>query len=140
MDAVKNSLYETNRTGGDGKGFGKIKPEDIALLQERLYENLVCFADFCEKHNIVYHLAGGTCIGAVRDNYFIPRKDEAEQTLAELVKQYPLRYMAPTQILDTKGRPQSVIGSYESDPDGNLVMHITEKLNLGTHFLGIAIN
>lgn len=72
--------------------------------------------------------------------YFIPRKDEAEQSLVELVKHYPLRYMTPTQMLDTKGRPQSVIGSYESDPDGNLVMHITEKMNLETEFLGIAIN
>ena len=71
--------------------------------------------------------------------YFIPRKDAEKQSLEEIVRHYPLQYMAPTQMLDAKGRPQSFIGTYESDPDGNLVMHITEKLNLGTHFLVIAI-
>lgn len=71
--------------------------------------------------------------------YFIPRKNEEEKSLAKAAKQFPLRYMTPTNMMDPKGRPQSIIGSYEQDPEGNLVMHITEKLNFGTHFLGIAI-
>ena len=71
---------------------------------------------------------------------FIPNKDDAEKSLAEAAKQAPLYYMTGTNMMDFKGRPQSVIGSYEQDPEGNLVMHITEKLNFGTHFLGIAIS
>lgn len=51
----------------------------------------------------------------------------------------PLYYMTGTNLMDYKGRPMSVIGSYEQDPEGNLVMHITEHLNFGTTFLGIAI-
>lgn len=72
--------------------------------------------------------------------YFIPRKDNEEKSLAELVKKYPMRYMAATQMLDIKGRPQSTIGTYEADPEGNLVIQITERMNLETHFLGIAID
>ena len=70
---------------------------------------------------------------------FIPSKDNAEKSLAEMAKQAPLYYMTGTNLMDYKGRPMSVIGSYEQDPEGNLVMHITEHLNFGTTFLGIAI-
>ncbi len=71
--------------------------------------------------------------------YFIPRRATEEQSLTQSAQQFPMRYMASTNMMDFKGRPQSVVGSYEQDPEGNLVMHITEKLNFGTHFLGIAI-
>lgn len=70
---------------------------------------------------------------------FIPNKAEEEKSLAEAAKYSPLTYMTPTNMMDFKGRPQSVIGSYDKDPEGNLVMHITQHLNFGVHFLGIAI-
>lgn len=70
---------------------------------------------------------------------FIPCKAEEEKSLAEAAKYSPLTYMTATNLLDFKGRPQSVIGSYDKDPEGNLVMYITEHLNFSTHLLGIAI-
>lgn len=70
---------------------------------------------------------------------FIPCKDDAEKSLAEAAKQAPLYYMTGINLMDYKGRPMSVIGSHDQDPEGNLVMHITEHLNFGTTFLGIAI-
>lgn len=70
---------------------------------------------------------------------FIPSKDDAEKSLAEVAKQAPLYYMTGTNLMDYKGRPMSVIGSYDQDPEGNLVMHITQHLNFDTTFLGIAI-
>lgn len=70
---------------------------------------------------------------------FIPSKNEAEKSLAEVAKQAPLYYMTGTNMMDYKGRPMSFIGSYDQDPEGNLVMHITEHLNFETTFLGIAI-
>ena len=70
---------------------------------------------------------------------FIPSKDDAEKSLAEEAKQAPLYYMTSTNLMDYKGRPMSVIGSYDKDPEGNLVMHITQHLNFDTTFLGIAI-
>lgn len=71
---------------------------------------------------------------------FIPCRAEEEKSLAEAAKYSPLTYMTGTNMMDFKGRPQSVIGSYEKDPEGNLVMHITKHLNFSTHFLGIAIS
>lgn len=70
---------------------------------------------------------------------FIPCKAEEEKSLAEAAKYSPLTYMTATNMMDFKGRPQSVIGSYDKDPEGNLVMHITQHLNFSIHFLGIAI-
>lgn len=70
---------------------------------------------------------------------FIPSRVLEEKSLAEAAQNSPLTYMIGTNLMDFKGRPQSVIGSYEKDPEGNLIMHITEHLNFGTHFLGIAI-
>lgn len=78
MEQGKLSEYEVNRTGGAGEGRGKVKPQDIALLQERLFETVSYFAEFCDKHNIGYHLAGGTCIGAIRDHDFIPWDDDLD--------------------------------------------------------------
>lgn len=72
--------------------------------------------------------------------YFIPRKSEEDLRLAELVKQFPLRYMVQENMMDLKGHPMSVVGSYENDHDGRLILHMTEKLNLNTHFLGIAMH
>ena len=70
---------------------------------------------------------------------FIPCRADEEKSLAEAAKYSPLTYMTATNMMDYKGRPQSVIGSYDKDPEGNLVMHITQHLNFSTHFLGIAI-
>lgn len=79
MDNQKSiSPYETNRTGGDGKGNGRVKPEDISLLQEKLFETLVCFAGFCDEHDLKYSLAEGTCLGAVREHDFIPWDDDLD--------------------------------------------------------------
>jgi len=69
---TENSLYETDRSGGDGRGAGRVKPQDMELLQDRLFETLVCFDKFCEKNNIKYILAGGSCIGAIRHHDMIP--------------------------------------------------------------------
>lgn len=72
--------------------------------------------------------------------YFIPRVSNEEKSLKELVEKYPLTYMMPTNMLDLKGHPMSVVAPYENDPDGQLILHITQKLNLSSYFLDIAIN
>lgn len=72
--------------------------------------------------------------------YFIPSETYEKQSLKELVDKYPLRYMVATQMMDANGRPMSVVGDYNSDPEGSLVLHITEKMNISAYFLGIAIH
>ena len=72
--------------------------------------------------------------------YFIPRKSDEEIALKELAKRYPFRFMMGTKMMDVKGRPMSYVGSYESDPEGQLILHVTQKMNLEIHFLYMAIN
>ena len=72
--------------------------------------------------------------------YFIPRRLNEEVRLKELAKHYPFRFMMGTNMMDAKGRPMSYVGSYESDPEGQLILHITQKMNLEIHFLYMAIN
>ena len=71
--------------------------------------------------------------------YYIPSRSNAISSLQELVKQYPLVYMMSTKLFDPKGRPMSSIGSYEHDPEGQLVLHMTQSMNLGSFSLNAAI-
>ena len=49
------SEYEKNRTGGSGRGSGMVKPQDIALMQEKLFDILVYFDEFVK--NMVFAIA-----------------------------------------------------------------------------------
>jgi lipopolysaccharide cholinephosphotransferase len=48
------------------------------ILKKILLENLIDFHDFCIKHNLTYYLCGGTLIGAIRHNGFIPWDDDID--------------------------------------------------------------
>ena len=71
--------------------------------------------------------------------FYIPNRSNAVLGLKELVKQYPLVYLMSTKLFDPKGRPMSHIGSYELDPEGQLVLHIAKSMNLGSFSLNAAI-
>lgn len=50
----------------------------IKEIQEKLLEILLYYKDFCEKHNLRFVLAGGTCLGAARDKGMIPWDDDVD--------------------------------------------------------------
>ncbi|MEZ4357071.1 MAG: LicD family protein [Eubacteriales bacterium] len=56
----------------------KITTEQIKALQNKSLEILLYFKDFCEKHNLLFYLCGGCCIGAVRHGGFIPWDDDVD--------------------------------------------------------------
>lgn len=71
--------------------------------------------------------------------YFIPNKTSQQASLEELVKKYPFRFMISNKLFDDKGRPMSVVGPYENDPEGHLILHITQLLQINAFFLNMAI-
>lgn len=55
-----------------------MKPMTLGDVQHVLYDILVDIHDFCVKNNIKYSLAGGTLLGAIRHNGFIPWDDDLD--------------------------------------------------------------
>ena len=70
---------------------------------------------------------------------FIPYKSTEQVSLEEQIKKFPLTFMLPSKLMDSKGRPMSVIGPYEQDPEGHLIRHITQGMKINAYFLDLAI-
>ncbi len=55
-----------------------LTPEFLRKMQLKNLEILLYFQKFCQEHNLMFYLCGGTCIGAVRHSGFIPWDDDAD--------------------------------------------------------------
>ena len=55
--------------------------ETVSTIHKIVFDILCDIDDFCKENNIRYYLAGGTCLGAVRDHGFIPWDDDADLIL-----------------------------------------------------------
>ena len=47
-------------------------------MQKKLVDMLSWYHEFCKKHNLNYYAVGGTCLGAVRHQGFIPWDDDID--------------------------------------------------------------
>lgn len=70
-------------------------------VQQKSFEILQAFHDYCCENDLRYQLAYGTCLGAVRHKGFIPWDDDAdiamtradyEKFLPAITKKYPEKY------------------------------------------------
>lgn len=67
-------------------------------IHERLFDILCVFDAYCKEHGISYYLCGGTMLGAIRHQDFIPWDDDVDvmllrpeyRKLESCLKQYPL--------------------------------------------------
>ncbi len=71
--------------------------------------------------------------------YFIPNTTKGKEDLEMLIKKHPLMFMITNKMLDYKGRPMSIVGPYESDPDGHLILFITQSMEINSFFINMAI-
>lgn len=93
-------------------------------LKETIYKILCDFADYCETNDLYYSLCGGTLLGAVRHQDFIPWDDDIDV----MMPRYD--YMKFLQLVKEKpiGNNYSVI-SYE---DGTADFPFAKVLDLNT--------
>ena len=58
---------------------------------------------------------------------FIPKKDQIEQQVLELAKNYPLTNLFTKTLQDHKGRPIATIGSVEDDLEGSIIHQLSSN-------------
>ena len=84
--------------------------EELKKIQQIELECLKCIASICEKLNIEYFLIGGTALGAVRHNGFIPWDDDIDigmtrenyiRFINEAESYLPSKYYLQTPYKDT---------------------------------------
>ena len=104
--------------------------QDPKLLSKREIQNVLTdmlssFADYCDRHQLRYYLVGGTLLGAVRHQGFIPWDDDIDvgmprkdyERFLELVKQEPVN----EHLVAISGE------------DGTLSNPYCELIHTGTH-------
>jgi hypothetical protein len=66
---------------------------------------------------------------------YIPNKEDNKKQLLEIAKKNPLQFLFSTQLIDAKGRVVAKIGGIETDLEGQLLIHISQSLQISTFFV-----
>lgn len=121
MKSYKDLLNDAARIAGVLK---ELTPEESASLKKCILGVYKAVVSLCEENGLVYMLAGGSCLGAVRHQGFIPWDDDLDmmmprldyQKLVDLLKQGALgddySYTYPDGIHDG---PSMFLKVYRND-------------------------
>ena len=58
-----------------------IDDDELRVLQKKSLDLLIYFKKFCDDHKMEFYLGGGSCLGAIRHNGFIPWDDDIDLTM-----------------------------------------------------------
>ncbi len=72
---VKSMSYQVNENHSEKLNLTN---KELRALQLKGLEILIYFRDFCEAHGLKFYLCGGSCIGALRHEGFIPWDDDVD--------------------------------------------------------------
>ena len=89
---------------------------------QKLQLDILCKLDeVCRRNHLIYYLAYGTCIGAVRDRGFIPWDHDIDVLM-------PIEDARKLESLQDEFGPQYFVSSYRTDPDfQSISMRIVDK-------------
>jgi len=83
----------------------------MSELQDVLFDILSEFDQICRKHNIIYYLSGGSNLGALRHQGFIPWDDDAD------VRMSAKEFAKFNKVLDTEMPPGRALSMRQRFPD-----------------------
>ncbi|MDD2994986.1 MAG: DUF4209 domain-containing protein [Paludibacter sp.] len=66
---------------------------------------------------------------------YIPNKEDNKKQLLESAKNAPLQFLFTTSIVDEKGRVLAKVGGIEKDLEGQLLLHISNSLQMSSFFI-----
>lgn len=87
------------------------KNDILDKIHEILFDMLCAIDDYCKANDIQYCLSGGTCIGAVRHNGFVPWDDDADLIMPRpdferFVKGFNMAYPGKYEVASLSTDPE----------------------------------
>ena len=95
--------------------YGRVNVEEVRELQKCQLEILREIDRVCTKHNLVYCLALGSCLGAVRHGGFIPWDDDIDIYM-------PIEYFEKLEKCRKSFKTPYFLQTHKSDPDYRLMI------------------
>jgi hypothetical protein len=68
-------------------------------------------------------------------SHYIPNKEDNKKQLLEIAKKSPLQFLFTTSVVDEKGRVLAKVGGIEHDLEGQLLLHISNSLQMSSFFI-----
>ncbi|MUG31587.1 LicD family protein [Psychrobacter sanguinis] len=87
-------------------------PKNNDIIKENLLQTMSYFHSFCTTYNLEYSLIGGSLLGAVRHQGFIPWDDDIDIVMPrsdyDRLKQLQSQISAPYELLDSSKDPNYI--------------------------------